>query len=331
MRWIENQQTTDTRKIIYSEKALASPQHTDVASACLLIIGRPLDTIAPLDTLLEQCNALLADGGTLCCMATPSAVKQEQLRNRFPWPVRHIAVGTHYLWHRMCSKLWVSRGLYRVTTGEHNRSMSRVEILGRLCHAGFETTTQRIQDDTLTLCAVRSGEPFTEPPHLGAIIALPRIGKGGKEIPIYKLRTMYAYSEFLQATVYSRHRLAQSGKFAHDYRVTIPGRWLRSHWIDECPMIVNLLRGDIKIVGVRPLSKHFFQLYSPEMQQLRTQHKPGLLPPLYACNNDIQDLNDIERSEREYLEAYARHPLRTDWQYFWRIMSNIILHRRRSA
>lgn len=295
------------------------------------MVGSPLDTIGPLDALLNYCNALLADGGTLCCLATPSAVKHERIRQRWPWGVRRLAVATHYLWHHVAAKLWITRGIYRIMTGEHQRSMSRVEILGRLRHAGFEVTVQHIHDSTLTLCATRISDPIKEKPHIGAIIGLPRIGKNGKVIRIYKIRTMYAYSEFLQASVYSRHKLSKSGKFAHDYRVTVLGRWLRSHWIDELPMLYNLLRGDIKLIGVRPLSEHFFHLYSDEMQQLRTRYKPGLLPPLHASRSYIKSLDDIQENERQYLEAYAQHPLQTDWCYFWRILNNIFFHRRRSA
>lgn len=329
--WIESQQDTDTQLKIFTEQALRTSHNTDAKGACLLLIGKSLDNVAPLDKLLEFCNALLADGGTLHCSVTPSAVKMEQLRQQWPWPLRRPAAWAHYLWHRMGSKLWISRGLYRLMTREHHRSMSRVEILGRLRHAGFETQTQRFCNSTLILCASRIGAPIAEAPHLGSIIALPRIGKDGKVVHIYKMRTMHAYSEFLQEKLYTHHHLAKTGKISHDYRVTFVGRWLRRNWIDEWPMIYNLLRGDIKLVGVRPLSNVFFKKYSTEMQQLRIQYKPGLLPPLYADHIDADHIDAVQANERAYLEAYAQHPLRTDWRYFWRILYNVVFHRRRSA
>lgn len=281
--------------------------------------------------MLEQCNALLAPGGTLCCLATPSAVKREQLRQQWPWGLRGIAVALQYLWHHVAAKLWFSRGFYRLMTGNRHRSLSRVEILGRLRHAGFDVTYQHIHNGTLTLCAVRDGDPIAEKPHLGAIIGLPRIGKGGKTVRIFKIRTMYAYSEFLQDDIYSRHHLTKKGKITRDYRVTFIGHWLREHWVDEWPMLINLLLGDIKLVGVRPLSKSFFLRYSPEMQQLRIQYKPGLLPPLHAYPIDADSLEAIQDNERQYIEAYRQQPFRTDWHYFWRIVGNIVFRRRRSA
>ena len=331
MSWVAVQQDSKSQLKHYSEQTLRASQEPDAGSVPLLVIGCPLDTIAPLDALLNRCNELLAMGGTLCCAATPSAVKLESIRKRWPKILRNIIMTLHYLWHHVAAKLWISRGIYRITTGNHHRSMSRVEILGRLRHAGFDIDVQHIHDDTLTICATRSGDPLKEPAHIGAIIGLPRIGKGGETIRIYKVRTMHAYSEFLQADLYHRHHLTTKGKIQHDYRVTVIGRWLRKHWIDELPMLYNLLRGDIKPIGVRPLSKPFFQLYHPEMQQLRIQYKPGLLPPLYAYPINANDLDAIQESERTYLKSYARHPFRTDWRYFWRIMYNIVLHRRRSA
>ena len=105
---------------------------------------------------------------------------------------------------------------------------------------------------------------------------------------------------------------------------------MRKLWIDELPMIWNLLRGDIKLVGVRPLSPHYFSLYTPEMQELRTRTKPGLLPPAHASAMGKVTLKEIQETERIYLEQYMKHPFKTDWVYFWRIVTNILFKGARS-
>jgi len=330
-QWVKRQHGTGVSLAEYSEQNCCVTPAAKTGSASLAVIGQPLDTVDPLDGLLNACNTLLAEGGTICCMAVPSAVKQERLRNMMPWGVRRTAVGLHYLWHRVGAKMRLTRNLYHLVTGGHHRSMSRVEILGRMKHAGFDISEQRMRNGVLALQASRHGQPITEHPHTEAIIGLPRIGKDGNLIRVYKVRTMYAYSEFLQEEMYTRHHLTKGGKIARDYRITTPGRWLRSHWLDEWPMLFNLLRGEIKLVGVRPLSEHYFHLYSEEMQTLRTQCKPGLLPPFYADRGNIDSLDDIQANERRYLEAYRRHPLRTDWHYLCLIMGNIMLHHKRSA
>ena len=106
---------------------------------------------------------------------------------------------------------------------------------------------------------------------------------------------------------------------------------MRRTWLDELPMVWNMLRGEMKLVGVRPLSPQYFSLYTPEMQQLRTQTKPGLLPPFYYEKVTPVELDDVQASERRYLEAYLEHPFKTDWHYFWGIVGNIIFRRKHSS
>ena len=146
---------------------------------------------------------------------------------------------------------------------------------------------------------------------------------------VYKFRTMHPYSEFLQAYIYERYSLQEGGKFNHDIRVTTLGRIMRKYWMDELPMLINLIKGDMKLVGVRPISQHYFSLYSKELQQKRTQHKPGLLPPFYA--DMPKTLEEIEESEMRYLTmCEQRGTLTTDFIYFWKIFYTIVFKRARS-
>lgn len=157
-----------------------------------------------------------------------------------------------------------------------------------------------------------------------------RVGKDKKLIKVYKFRTMYSYSQYLQDYVYERNKLNKSGKLKNDFRVNIWGRLFRPIWLDELPMLWNVLRGDMKWVGVRPLSEHFFSLYTPEMQDLRTKVKPGMLPPFYYEKKTPVGLDEIQASERRYIEAYLKHPFLTDWRYFWGTIGNIILRSKTS-
>ena len=148
-------------------------------------------------------------------------------------------------------------------------------------------------------------------------------------IKVYKLRTMYPFAEYLQDFVHERNSLENGGKFKNDFRVSKSRAVLRKLWIDELPMLINVFRGEIKIVGVRPLSRHYFSLYSKELQEKRIKFKPGLIPPFYA---DLPEtLDEIQESEMRYLEAYEKHPLRTQWRYFWKAWYNILFKKARSA
>jgi lipopolysaccharide/colanic/teichoic acid biosynthesis glycosyltransferase len=169
---------------------------------------------------------------------------------------------------------------------------------------------------------------FDKDPTYGPLIKLRRVGKDGKIFKVYKLRTMYPYAEYLQDYVYKHNELDEGGKFKDDFRVSPLGRLLRKFWIDEFPMFWNLIKGDMKLIGVRPLSKHYFSLYTPEVQEMRTRVKPGLVPPFYA--DMPKTLDDIILSEKKYLELYAQNPLKTDISYFFKIFTNIFFRGARS-
>jgi len=84
----------------------------------------------------------------------------------------------------------------------------------------------------------------------------------------------------------------------------------------------------MKLVGVRPLSTHFFSLYTKELQDLRTQFKPGFIPPFYV---DLPDtMEEIMASEKKYLEAYAKEPLKTDLKYIYLSLKNVLFKGARS-
>jgi lipopolysaccharide/colanic/teichoic acid biosynthesis glycosyltransferase len=141
---------------------------------------------------------------------------------------------------------------------------------------------------------------------------------------------MHPYSEFLQAYIYSRNSLQEGGKFKRDIRVTTLGRIMRKYWLDELPMLINLARGNMKLVGVRPLSAQYFSLYSKELQELRTKFKPGLLPPFYA--DMPKTLEEIEKSEMNYLLLCTKNgTFLTDIKYFFLIIRNILFRSARSA
>jgi sugar transferase EpsL len=90
-----------------------------------------------------------------------------------------------------------------------------------------------------------------------------RPGLGGKPFPLYKFRTM-------------RDAVGADGRPLPDSeRLTDVGRWLRASSLDELPELINVLRGDMSLVGPRPLLMHYLPLYSPE-QSRRHLVRPGL-------------------------------------------------------
>ena len=229
----------------------------------------------------------------------------------------------------MFPKLRITTGLYNFLTRGSNAVISRAEALGRLSKAGFRIRQESFIGNQLCIEARKYDDPVKQNPgRYGAIIALPRIGKNGEVFKVYKLRTMHPYSEYIQDYIYKLHDLKEGGKFRNDFRITSWGAVCRKIWLDEFPMLINFFRGDMKLVGIRPLSKHYFELYKKEVQERRIKYKPGLIPPFYA--DMPADLEAIQASELKYLDQYDEHPFLTDFRYFWKSWWNILFRKARS-
>ena len=141
---------------------------------------------------------------------------------------------------------------------------------------------------------------------------------------------MHPYSEYLQGYIFERNSLKEGGKFNKDFRVTTTGSIMRKYWLDELPMLINLFKGEMKLVGVRPISAQYYSLYSKELQQKRNKFKPGLLPPFYA--DMPKTLKEIEQSEMKYLLACeSKGIFLTDLKYMFLILNNILFKKARSA
>lgn len=297
----------------------------------VMVFMRPLNTIYHLNAVLTLANDSMKDGGYLFCHSRTASLKRQVIMKNNPWGISHLMYAFHFLWHRVCPKLWLTKGLYFNITEGKNRTFHRVEILGRIHRAGFEVVEEAFCQGEFFVVAKKVKAPIYEESTSGSpIIRLRRVGKNGKLIDVYKFRTMYSYSEYIQSYIYNYQSLATGGKFADDYRISGYGRFMRKIWLDELPMIWNMLKGDLKLVGVRPLSQHYYSLYSPEMQALRVKVKPGLLPPFYYEKELPETLEEIQESERRYTEAYLKHPIITDIRYFFGIVWNILYKRRKS-
>ncbi len=334
MKWLTSQPTSDTVAVIPITTATpeALAYRMENSSPKLVYILRPLHTIEKLDEYLAVLNGMVSDGAIVCCHSMTSRLKRKLIKSQYPWGVRYLIICWQYLWHRMCPKLQLTKGLYFALTKGKNRTFHRVEVLGRICRAGYDVIDESFREGEFFVTACKVRQPVADKAPTGSpIIHLQRIGKDGKPIVVHKFRTMYTYSEYIQSYIFEHQHLKAGGKFKNDYRVNFWGRLLRRTWLDELPMVWNMLRGEMKLVGVRPLSPQYFSLYTPEMQQLRTQTKPGLLPPFYYEKVTPVELDDVQASERRYLEAYLEHPFKTDWHYFWGIVGNIIFRRKHSS
>lgn len=288
-----------------------------------------LNDVRYVNKFLEAINSRIPVNGLMAVCAETKNQRKARILAKYPPLLNYGYYAIDFMYKRVLPKLPIGKKLYFSLTHGNNRVMSRPEILGRICSCGFSIVQEQKIGRAYYVIARKTGEPFY-PKHAtyGPFIYLNRVGKNGKLIKVYKIRTMHPYSEYLQSYIHSTQGLNEGGKFMDDYRVTSLGRFMRKLWLDELPMFINVMKGEMKIVGVRPLSQHYFGLYSPEVQQLRIKYKPGLIPPYYA--DMPKTLEEIEESERKYLEAYGKSPFLTDVRYFFKATTNIVFKRARS-
>jgi lipopolysaccharide/colanic/teichoic acid biosynthesis glycosyltransferase len=290
---------------------------------------RRINDIQKLNDFLNAVNNKLDHNGYFFCCVETKDQRKLRILNKYPPVVNYIYYFFNFIFKRVFPKLKLTHGLYFFITQGKNSVISRAEALGRLSRAGFIIQQESFIGNQLFIEAMKCREPFpVNGTYYGPLIALPRVGKDGKFIKVYKLRTMHPYSEYIQDYVYKLYDLQDGGKFRNDFRITSWGGVCRKLWIDELPMFINFLKGDMKFVGVRPLSKQYFELYRPDVKERRIKYKPGLIPPYYA--DMPEDLEGIQSSELKYLDSFDNHPIITDFRYFFKSIWNIMYNNARS-
>jgi lipopolysaccharide/colanic/teichoic acid biosynthesis glycosyltransferase len=288
-----------------------------------------INDIRRINKFFESANRKLPKKGIFICCVETKNMRKKRIFRKFPPVISHIYYLIDFVYKRVWPKLPVLNRIYFFLNRGHNRVLSKQETMGRLYSCGFELLAEAVIDNLQYIVTEKVKKPvYDEQPSYGPVFSMRRIGKDGKVIHVFKFRTMYPYSEYLQKYIHDKHKLEPGGKFGRDIRVTTLGRIFRRFWLDEIPMLVNWFRGDLKLVGVRPLSEHYLSLYSDELRRYRLNFKPGLIPPYYA---DLpKEIDEIMASEMKYLQAYSRSPFFTDFKYFFKIWFNIIFRRARS-
>jgi exopolysaccharide biosynthesis polyprenyl glycosylphosphotransferase len=104
-----------------------------------------------------------------------------------------------------------------------------------------------------------------------------RIGLNKRRFVIYKFRTMVPNAEQLMAQLLSQNEASGPVfKIRHDPRITRVGRFLRRSSIDELPQLLNVLKGDMSLVGPRPLPVRDYEGFDEDWQRRRFSVKPGI-------------------------------------------------------
>ena len=133
-----------------------------------------------------------------------------------------------------------------------------------------------------------------------------RVGKGRRPFRILKFRTMVVDADRIGPKV--------SGK--QDSRITRVGALLRATKLDELPQVVNVLRGEMTLIGPRAEVPEMIRHYTPEELRI-LEFRPGLTAPgqIFFTTDQAAQLDGVEDAEAFYVERHLHPKLRMDLDY----------------
>jgi lipopolysaccharide/colanic/teichoic acid biosynthesis glycosyltransferase len=165
--------------------------------------------------------------------------------------------------------------------------------------------------------AIRASSPGA------ALFRQPRAGRFGQAFMMWKFRTMVPDAEQRRAELLVQSRESEWLKLVDDPRLTRLGRLLRRASLDELPQLVNVVRGDMSLVGPRPLplAEH---AHLPAWSLTRLQVRPGLTGLWQVMGRTEIPFQDMLRLDCEYVRGLS---LRTDLKILIRTMPAVLTGR----
>nr|MBP3680502.1 sugar transferase [Clostridia bacterium] len=149
-----------------------------------------------------------------------------------------------------------------------------------------------------------------------------RIGKHGKKLEIYKFRTMIENAEeaMKNFTEEQKKEFAENFKLENDPRVTRVGKILRKTSLDELPQIINILKGEMSIIGPRPVVRSELEKYGSNQDKFLSV-APGLTGNWAA--NGRSDVSYEERMALE-LDYIENRNLILDMKIFFKTIGSVL-------
>lgn len=131
-----------------------------------------------------------------------------------------------------------------------------------------------------------------------------RVGQDGRPFFMFKFRTMVEGAEGRGPAV----------TYRDDPRITRAGMFLRRTKLDELPQLLNVLKGEMSLVGPRPEDPSYVALYTPEQRQVLGV-KPGITGPTQLEYRDEASMLDGESVDEEYVSRIMPEKLKLDLEY----------------
>jgi hypothetical protein len=319
------------RHIVFSTENKSYVDNVDFTNVRAIVNFKLINHIREINKHFVSVNKLLPDAGIYIGRCESYYERRIRFYKRFGRKFGRFMWFVDFILHRVFPKLRPFSSIYKFIFRRRPHVVSKAEILGRLVYNGFEVIEFRIIDGLLYFVVMKTSEPENcdaEPTYY-PLIKLQRVGKNGEMFKVFKFRTMYPYSEYLQDYVLSLNGYNEVGKPSDDFRVAGWGKIFRKLWLDEFPQLINVLKGEMKIVGVRPLSQVRFNELPVKLQEERITHKPGCFPPYVALN--MPDSQGNIKAEEIYLNDLAKHPHTTNIRYLLKAVFNILGNKIRSS
>jgi lipopolysaccharide/colanic/teichoic acid biosynthesis glycosyltransferase len=134
-----------------------------------------------------------------------------------------------------------------------------------------------------------------------ALFRQERVGRGGRPFAILKFRSMRADAP----------RSGPAVTVGNDARITRVGRFIRRYKLDELPQLMNVIKGDMSLVGPRPEVPRYVELYPAEARRMVLSVRPGITDPAsIAFVNESELLATAADAEAMYREVILPQKLR---------------------
>jgi len=278
---------------ILMPSALSLPSDAVIIDGVRAIVDlKLLNRTRYINKYIKGINQILPDGGLYVARFESQHQREKRFFSHKCGFISKIEKFFDFWVHRVIPRIkYLNKIYFAITKGKY-RVLSLAEAMGRIASCGFSLIEHRQIDGFTFAIAMKTRLPLTGfTPTFGPFVKLNRIGKNGKIIKVYKFRTMHPFSEFIQDYVVEMNGYNKVGKPANDFRVTSWGKVFRKYWMDEFPQVLNVLKGQMRIVGVRPLSPTRFNELSEFLKTERVREKPGCIPPYVSLNMPSADTN----------------------------------------
>ncbi len=133
-----------------------------------------------------------------------------------------------------------------------------------------------------------------------------RVGKNRQHFRLYKFRTMVQDAEALQAALEAQNEASGPVfKIRRDPRITSLGHFLRKYSIDELPQLLNVLRGDMSLVGPRPLPLRDVERFDQDWYSRRFSVRPGLTCSWVLAGRSELEFEAWVRNDLDYIDRWS--------------------------